>query len=197
MPAAGTDCQPREIVCGFHHDMLRRISAQHLLLRRIDKCLADSLACAPLSRAISSLRTCLCRTMQRFCRAGFTHKQQSDGRICCSLFHRLISGWRRVLGARRLIHRQIVGERAGPQRRTNMHVPGERGGATGTGDLRRGQRIGLIVSAEAAMGMRNADREQPGVAQVGVVFRGETGLTVIVGSARAELLGRKSLSALN
>ena len=47
------------------------------------------------------------------------------------------------------------------------------------------------------MGMRNADREQPAVAQVGVVFRGETGLTVIVGSARAELLGRKSLSALN
>ena len=75
-----------------------------------------------------------------------------------------------VLGAGGGIHVEIVGQRAGPQRGADVHVPGQRGGAAIAADLGGRQRVGLVVGAEAAVLFRDSDAEQPGAVQVPVVL---------------------------
>ena len=55
------------------------------------------------------------------------------------------------------VHVEVVGQRAGPQRRADVHVPGQRGGAAIAADLGGGQSIGLVVCAETAVLLRDGD----------------------------------------
>ena len=54
-----------------------------------------------------------------------------------------------VLGALLRAHLQIVGERAGPQRRAHMHVPGQRGRAAVAAELGGGEAIGAEATRRA------------------------------------------------
>ena len=84
------------------------------------------------------------------------------------------------------VHVEVVGQRAGPQRRADMHVPGQRGGAAIAADLGGSQRVGLVVGAEAAVLLRNGDAEQAGAVQVLVVLGGEFRFAVVGGRASGE-----------
>ena len=85
-----------------------------------------------------------------------------------------------VHGAVLVAHVEVVGERAGPQGRADMHVPGQRGGAAVAADLggaivnRRGSRR---RARPAPSGMQMA--EQAGLVQVVVVLGREAGLAVV------------------
>ena len=101
-----------------------------------------------------------------------------------------------VFGAGGRIHVEIVGQRPGPQRRADMHVPGQRGGAAIAADFRGGERIGLVVGAKAAVLFRDGDAEQAGAVQIAVILGRECGVSVIGhGAAReydlAELAGAR------
>ena len=91
-----------------------------------------------------------------------------------------------VLGAGGGIHVEIVRQRPGPQRRADMHVPGQRGGAAIAADLGGSQRIGLIVRAEAAMLPGNGDAEQARAMQVPVILGREFRLAVVSRRAARE-----------
>ena len=82
------------------------------------------------------------------------------------------------------VHVEVVGERAGPQRRADVHVPGQRGRAAIAADLGGGQRVGLVVGAEAAVLLRNGDAEQAGAVQVAVIL-GREGRVAVVGRGAA------------
>src|SRR3954454_3667844 len=84
-----------------------------------------------------------------------------------------------VLGAGLSIHVEIVGERTRPQRRADMHVPGQRGGAAIAADLGGRDGVGLIVSAETAMLFGDRDAEQAGTMQVLVILGGEFCVAVV------------------
>ena len=91
-----------------------------------------------------------------------------------------------VLGAGGGVHVEVVGQRAGPQRRADMHVPGQRGGAAVAADLGGGQRIGLVVGAEPAVLFGDGDAEQAGVVQVAVILGREFRFAVIGRGAARE-----------
>ena len=94
-----------------------------------------------------------------------------------------------VLGAGGGVHVEIVGQRTGPQRRADMHVPGQRGRAAIAADLGGRERIGLVVGAEAAVLLRNGDAEQAGAMQIPVVLGREFGVAIIGrGAAREHAL---------
>ena len=84
------------------------------------------------------------------------------------------------------VHVEVVGQRAGPQRRADMHVPGQRGGAAIAADFGGGQRIGLVVRAEPAMLPGDGDAEQAGVVQVAVILGREFRFAVIGRGAARE-----------
>src|ERR1700759_977404 len=75
-----------------------------------------------------------------------------------------------VLGAHGLVHVEVVSERAGPQGRANMHVPGQRRRAAIAADLVRSKRIGLIIGAKPPMLLRNRYAEQSAAMQVRVIL---------------------------
>ena len=84
-----------------------------------------------------------------------------------------------VLGAGRRVHVEIVGERTGPQRRADVHVPGQRGRAAIAADLGGRQRVGLVVGAETAMLFRDRDSEQAGAMQIPVVLGREFRVAIV------------------
>ena len=84
------------------------------------------------------------------------------------------------------VHVEVVGQRAGPQRRADMHVPGQRGGAAIAADFGGGQRIGLVVGAEPAVLPGDGDAEQAGAVQVPVVLGREFRVAVIGRGAARE-----------
>ena len=88
-------------------------------------------------------------------------------------------------------HRQVVGQRAGPQAGAHMHVEGERRRPAIAPDLGRHQRIGFQIGAMPAMLLRNAHREQPGLVQVLVVRHREDRLAVpLFGAFREPVLAK-------
>ena len=91
-----------------------------------------------------------------------------------------------VLGAGGGVHVEIVGQRAGPQRRADMHVPGQRGRAAIAADLGGGQGIGLVVGAEAAMLPGNGDAEQAGAMQIPVILGREFRVAIVGRRAACE-----------
>src|SRR5581483_6490471 len=84
-----------------------------------------------------------------------------------------------VFGSRCRVHVEVVGEWAGPQRRADMHVPGQRGGAAITADVGGSERIGLVVGAKSAMLLRDGYPEQAGAVQILVVLGREFGIAVV------------------
>ena len=91
-----------------------------------------------------------------------------------------------VLGAGGRVHVEIVGERPGPQRRADVHVPGQRGRAAIAADLGGRDRIGLVVGAEAAVLFGNRDAEQAGAMQIPVILGREFGVAIIGRGAAGE-----------
>ena len=91
-----------------------------------------------------------------------------------------------VLGAGGSVHVEIVGQRTGPQRRADVHVPGQRGGAAIAADLGGGQRVGLVVGAEAAMLFGNGDAEQAGAMQIPVILGREFRVAIVGRRAACE-----------
>jgi hypothetical protein len=91
-----------------------------------------------------------------------------------------------MLGSGRPVHVEVVGERAGPQRRTDMHIPGQRRRAAIAADLGGGERVGLIVGAETAVLFGNRNAEQAGAMQILVVLGREFGVTVVSPGAAGE-----------
>ncbi len=67
-----------------------------------------------------------------------------------------------------------------------MHVPGQRGGAAVAADFGGGQRVGLVVGAEAAMLLWNGDAEQAGTVQVAVILGRKFRIAVIGRGAAGE-----------
>ncbi len=67
-----------------------------------------------------------------------------------------------------------------------MHVPGQRGGAAIAADLGGGQRIGLVVRAEAAVFLGDGDAEQAGMVQVAVILGREFRFAIIGRGAAGE-----------
>ena len=91
-----------------------------------------------------------------------------------------------VLGAGGGIHIEIVRQRTGPQRRTDMHVPGQRGGAAIAADLGGRQSIGLVVRAEAAVRLGNGDAEQARAMQIAIILGREFRLAIVSRRAARE-----------
>jgi len=91
-----------------------------------------------------------------------------------------------VLGAGRGIDIEIVGQRSGPQRRADVHVPGQRGRAAIAADLGSRECVGLVVGAEAAMFLRDRDAEQAGAMQIPVVLDRKFRVAIIGGGAPCE-----------
>jgi hypothetical protein len=91
-----------------------------------------------------------------------------------------------VLGAGGGIHVQIVGERARPQRRADMHVPGQRGRAAIAADLGGGERVSLVVGAEATVLLRYRDAEQARAMQIPVILGRECHVAIVRGGAARE-----------
>ena len=91
-----------------------------------------------------------------------------------------------VFGAGCCVHVEIVGQGAGPQRRADVHVPGQRGRAAIAADLGGRQRVGLVVGAKAAMLPGNGDAEQAGAMQIPVIFDREFCFAVVGGRAARE-----------
>ena len=60
-----------------------------------------------------------------------------------------------------------------------MHVPGQRGRAAIASDLGGRDRIGLIVSAEAAVFLWDRNSKQSGAMQIAVVFGREFGFAIV------------------
>jgi hypothetical protein len=77
------------------------------------------------------------------------------------------------------VHLEIVGQRAGPQRRADMHIPGQRGGTAIAADLGSRQRIGLVVGTEAAVLSRDRDAEQVGAMQVPVILDRKSRVAIV------------------
>src|SRR6185503_20608977 len=73
-----------------------------------------------------------------------------------------------VLGAIRLTHVEVVGERPGPQARADVHVVGERRGAAVAPDLGGRRHVGAVAGAEASLLLGDAQAEQAGIAHVAV-----------------------------
>ena len=67
-----------------------------------------------------------------------------------------------------------------------MHVPGQRGRAAIAADLGGGQRVGLVVGAEAAMLLWDGDAEQAGAMQVPVILGREFRLAIVGRGAAGE-----------
>ena len=84
-----------------------------------------------------------------------------------------------VLGAGSSVHFEIVGQRTGPQRGADMHVPRQRRGAAIAADLGGGYRVGLVVRAEAALLSGNGDAEQAGAMQIPVILGREFGVAIV------------------
>ena len=118
-------------------------------------------------------------------RAAFRERLRIDRAVLddAPVMHRAA---RLVFGAGRGIHLEIVGERTRPQRRADMHVPGQRGGAAIAADLGGRDGVGLIVGAEAAMLFRDRDAEQAGAVQVLVILGGKFGVAVVGRGAAGE-----------
>ena len=91
-----------------------------------------------------------------------------------------------VRGAGRSIHVEVVGERARPQGRADMHVPGQRRRAAVAPDLGGADRIGAVAGAEPALPFRDADGEEAGLVQVAIVLGREAGLAVVDRGALGE-----------
>jgi hypothetical protein len=103
-------------------------------------------------------------------------------------------------GAQRLVarargdgHRHVVGEHAHHQHGETVHVEGERGRGISLRELLGDQAVRLIVGAKAAMPGRDAQAEEPGGPQVGVVVEGEGRLTIVALRARCETLAGEAL----
>ena len=77
------------------------------------------------------------------------------------------------------IHIEIVCQRTGPQRRADVHVPGECRRTAIAADLCRRYGVALIVSAEPAVLFGNGDAEQAGAMQVPVILGRECGVAII------------------
>ena len=91
-----------------------------------------------------------------------------------------------VLGALLNRHHQVVGQRAGPQRGGHVHVPGQRGGAAIAAELGRGEAIGAVAGAEAAVSLGDADGEQALGMHVAEVLDRKGGVAIVLGSARRQ-----------
>ena len=84
-----------------------------------------------------------------------------------------------VLGPHLRLHVEVVGKRARPQGRADMHVPGQRGRAAIAADLGGADRVGPVVGAEPALGFRDADAEEAGLVEVAVVLGREGRVAVM------------------
>src|ERR1700728_3633276 len=91
-----------------------------------------------------------------------------------------------VLGAGGSIHVEIVGQGAGPQRGTDVRVPGQGGRAAIAADLGGRQSVGLVVGAKAAMLFGNGNAEKAGEMRILVILGREFCFAVIVGRAACE-----------
>jgi hypothetical protein len=84
------------------------------------------------------------------------------------------------------VHIEIVGQRSGPQRRADVHIPGQRGRAAIAADLGGGQSISLVAGAETAVLLRNGDAEQSRAMQIQIILAREFGFTIVRRSAAGE-----------
>ena len=67
-----------------------------------------------------------------------------------------------------------------------MHVPGQRGRAAIAADLGGGDRVGLVVRAEAAVLFRDRDAEQAALVQIAVILGREFGVAIVGRGAAGE-----------
>ena len=91
-----------------------------------------------------------------------------------------------VLGALLGGHDQVIGQRTGPQRRGDVHVPGQRGGSAVAAELGGGEAVGAVAGADAAVRRRHADGEQAFLVHVAEVLDRERGGAIVLGGAVGE-----------
>ncbi len=88
-------------------------------------------------------------------------------------------------------HVELIGQDARPEHRLAVHVVRQRGGGAEARQLDRDVHVVLEARAHAAVARGNAEPEQTGIAQLGVVLEREGGRAVVargaLGEAGAEL----------